>query len=216
MSYDPEPEIERYLSRLSSAAHDLPRARRRELLNEIEQHIRQALAESPCGTQAEMLTLLDQVGDPTEIVDAGSDESEAFTRSGAWEIAAILLLLLGGFVFLVGWLVGVVLLWSSNVWTLRDKLVGTFVIPGGLATAVIFIQLVLIGAVGGSGSGCVHHLDGTTTGVCGGGTSTLTVIGVTAGLVLMLIAPLATAVYLKRRVNQQRQRPRGYPSAVVG
>lgn len=216
MSYDPEPEIERYLSRLSSAAHDLPRARRRELLNEIEQHIRQALAESPCATQAEMLTLLDQVGDPTEIVAAGSDESEALTRSGAWEIAAILLLLLGGFVFLVGWLVGVVLLWSSNVWTLRDKLVGTFVIPGGLATAVIFIQLVLIGAVGGSTSGCVHHLDGTTTGTCSAGTSTLTVIGVTAGLVLMLIAPLATAVYLKRRVNQQKQRPRSYPSAVIG
>jgi hypothetical protein len=48
-------------------------------------------------------------------------------------------------VFLVGWLVGVVLLWSSTVWTLRDKLIGTLVIPGGLATALIVIELSLIG-----------------------------------------------------------------------
>lgn len=217
MSYDPEPEINHYLSRLSSAAHDLPKAKRRELLNEIEQHIRQALAETPCATQAEMLTLLDQVGDPTEIVAAGTEEPEqASTRSAGWEIATILLLLLGGFVFLVGWLVGVMLLWSSNVWTLRDKLLGTFVIPGGLATAVLLIGNVLFAGALGSSSACVHHLDGTTTGSCTGGTSTFAVIGITLGLALVLIAPLVTAAYLKRRLNKQKQRPRGYASDVIG
>lgn len=215
MTYDPEPEIRHYLKRLSRAARDLPRARRRELVNEIEQHIDEALIDTPVDSQAEMLTLLDRLGDPDEIAAAGTDESDEPTRSAAWEIATILLLLLGGFVFLVGWLVGMVLLWSSNAWTLRDKLLGTFVIPGGLATAVLCIQLVLISGVS-SGSGCVHHLDGTTTGCHGGGTSTLAVIGITAGLVLALIAPLVTAIYLKRRLNSQRKHRRAYPSVVTG
>jgi uncharacterized membrane protein len=81
VSYDPEPEIKGYLARLASEAHDLPKARRRELLSEIEQHIRQALAETPCANQAEMLTLLDQVGDPAEIATAASDQPEASAHS---------------------------------------------------------------------------------------------------------------------------------------
>ena len=53
MSYDPEPEIKYYLKRLSKAARDLPRARRRELLSEIEQHIRDALLETPVHNDAD-------------------------------------------------------------------------------------------------------------------------------------------------------------------
>lgn len=217
MSYDPEPEIERYLTRLSSAAHDLPEARRRELVNEIEQHIWQTLAETPCTSQAEMLTLLDQVGDPAEIAAAAVDQPEVTGRSTAWEMATILLLLLGGFVFLVGWLVGVVLLWTSNVWTLRDKLIGTFVIPGGLAAAVLLIQLVLMGAWG-SGSTCsaIIRSNGQAGSTCTGrGASTFSVIGITAGLALTLVAPLVTAVYLKRRLNTQKHRRIGDPSAAI-
>ena len=218
MIYDPEPEIKRYLARLSSAAHDLPKARRRELLAEIEQHIRQTLAEEPCTNQAEMLTLLDQVGDPAEIAAAATDQPEASSRSTGWELATILLLLLGGFVFVVGWLVGVMLLWSSSVWTLRDKLIGTFVIPGGLAAGVVLIQLVLTGAWG-SGSTCsaIVRSNGQVGSTCsGGGASTLAVIGIAAGLALTLVAPLATAIYLKRRLNTQKHRQIGNPSAAIG
>jgi hypothetical protein len=53
-------------------------------------------------------------------------------RRGAHETTTIVLLLLGGFLFLIGWFVGVVLLWLSDVWSTRDKLLGTFVLPGGL------------------------------------------------------------------------------------
>jgi hypothetical protein len=49
------------------------------------------------------------------------------------EAAALVLLLLGGFVFGVGWIVGLVLLWSSSVWTWWEKLLGTLIVPGGLA-----------------------------------------------------------------------------------
>ena len=76
MSYDPEPDIQGYLQRLSGAAHDLPRARREELLDEIEQHIRQGLIETPCANRDELLTLLEQVGDPAEVAAAAEDEPQ--------------------------------------------------------------------------------------------------------------------------------------------
>src|SRR5258706_2632573 len=48
------------------------------------------------------------------------------------EPIAIVLLLIGLGLFAVGWLIGVALLWSSPTWRVRDKLLGTLVLPGGL------------------------------------------------------------------------------------
>lgn len=89
MSYDPEPEIKHYLERLSSAAHDLPKARRRELLSEIEEHIRQALAQTPCANRDEMRTLLEQVGDPDEIATAAEDQPDVGARGRSPAIAYV-------------------------------------------------------------------------------------------------------------------------------
>ena len=193
MSYDPEPEIKHYLKRLSKAARVLPRERRRELLSEIEQHIRETLVETPVHNEAEMLTLLERLGDPDEIAAADSGQAEV-TRSTTMETWAIILLLLGGFVFLVGWLAGVVLLWSSNLWTRRDKLIGTLVIPGGLAPAFFFFSL-----AGGS-----HP------------PSTIEVIGGSVGLALMVVGPIATAIYLGRRLNKRKHNQIGDASAAIG
>jgi|tagenome__1003787_1003787.scaffolds.fasta_scaffold20910961_3 uncharacterized membrane protein len=160
MTYNPEPEIEHYLKRLSKAARDLPRARRRELLSEIEQHIRETLIETPVHNEAEMLTLLDRLGEPEEIAAAASGQPEV-TRATTTETWAIILLLLGGFLFLVGWLAGVVLLWTSNLWTRRDKLIGTLVIPGGLATGMLALSITLTGVGGGQvcvSNGPVHRI----------------------------------------------------------
>ena len=77
MSYDPEPEIQDYLDGLAAAAQDLPQVRRDELLGEIEQHIREAVAEKPCANRDEMLALLAQVGDPAEIAAAAQDPGDA-------------------------------------------------------------------------------------------------------------------------------------------
>lgn len=223
MSYNPEPEIKHYLERLSKAARDLPRARRRELVSEIEQHIRETLAATPVANEAEMLTLLDRLGDPEEIAAVASSRSEV-TRSTTMETWAIILLLLGGFVFLAGWLAGLVLLWSSSLWTRRDKLIGTLVIPGGLATGIVVVELLLIGVGGGqvcSSSGPIHqvgqenstHLGHTT---CTGGTSTAGQIGILIAFAVLLIAPIATAIHLGRRLNKQKRALVGDASAVVG
>src|SRR5947209_19869318 len=101
MTYEPEPEIQRYLERLSTAARHLPRGQRSELVTEIEQHIREALLEAHVDNEAEMLTLLDQIGEPDEIAEAAAGPRTA-TRSTAMETGAIVLLLLGGFLFVVG------------------------------------------------------------------------------------------------------------------
>ncbi len=147
MTYNPEPEIAHYLERLSNAARDLPKGRRSELVAEIEQHIHDAMLETPVDSEADMLTLLDRIGDPEEISAAAGGPTRA-PRSTAMERWAIILLLIGGFLWFIGWIAGVVLLWSSSLWTRRDKLIGTLVVPGGLATAIVAIGFTLAGGVG--------------------------------------------------------------------
>lgn len=91
------------------------------------------------------------MGEPEEIVAAQLPSGAPLVSNakGVHEWAAIILLLIGGFFFGVGWLVGLILLWSSRAWNAVDKLIGTFVLPGGLS-AVLF-ALVL----GGSGETCL-------------------------------------------------------------
>ena len=71
------------------------------------------------------------------MTDAGDGTTD---RGIALEIGALVLLTLGSVVSWVGWLGGVLLLWTSDRWTRRDKLVGTLVLPGGLAAAWWFAR----------------------------------------------------------------------------
>ncbi len=53
------------------------------------------------------------------------------------EVGALVLLLVGGIVLpMFGWLIGVVLLWVSNAWNVRDKVIGTLFVPGGLGLSI--------------------------------------------------------------------------------
>jgi len=121
-----------YLKRLEKTAASLPRARRKELIGEIEAHLSEAL---PVGaSEAEALNVLERLGEPAEIVAEAGAGQASVARAGLNEWLAIPLLLVGVSLFVVGWFVGAVLLWSSRIWTLRDKLIGPLVLPGGLAT----------------------------------------------------------------------------------
>ena len=51
------------------------------------------------------------------------------------------LVLFGGFLALIGWLIGIYMLWSSPTWSFRSKLAGTFLFPGGLFTAAAVLWL---------------------------------------------------------------------------
>ena len=46
------------------------------------------------------------------------------------------LVAVGGFAVGVGWLVGVVWLWSSQTWTRGEKALATLVVPGGIALSL--------------------------------------------------------------------------------
>jgi hypothetical protein len=80
----------------------------------------------------------------------------------------------------------VVLLWRSRVWTLRDKLIGTLLWPGGLVTSTSFATAFLISNAEVCGPGECHD-DGFE----------LAAIPIIAGL----LVPVATSVYLARRAK---------------
>jgi hypothetical protein len=95
--------------------------------------------------------------------------------------AAIALVLAGGVLAGVGWLVGVVLLWTSPAWCTRDKLIGTLVPPGGLAGGV-FLALWTPSLVGSATNWAEQLLAG-----------------------LALVIPFCTAGYLTRQLLQARR-----------
>lgn len=181
-----------YLKRFKREARSLPRARQRELMAEIEEHLDAAI--EPDATDAEVLTVLDRLGEPEDIVAAEQPDTVVNARGGQ-EWAAIFFLLFGGFAVGIGWLAGVVLLWSSNAWTVREKLVGTLVIPGGLG-AVPFWLLVFSTGCGTTSSGrnsCTSD-----------GTALPTQILGWLLLAAILLAPIATAIFLARRAGRTR------------
>lgn len=123
-----------YLHRLERAARRLPRRDRRELVADFGSHLSETTYAGM--SDAEALTVLDRLGEPEEIVEAEQPDAVVDDGRGIQEWAAIILLLLGGFIFGVGWIVGLILLWSSRAWTTGQKLIGTLVVPGGLAAAL--------------------------------------------------------------------------------
>lgn len=200
--------VGRYLAQLQAALRDLPAARREELLEQVSEHIATARAELGAQAgEAEIRMLLERLGDPAAIAaEAGHASDELVepprARPGWLEVAALVLLPIGGIVVpVLGWFVGVALLWISERWSVRDKLLGTLVVPGGLALPLA------LGLFATSPQSCgpapVPASGATQTPVCTGGPpGWLQVLGPVA-LVLLLLAPIATVIYLGVRLRRQ-------------
>jgi hypothetical protein len=194
-----------YLERLEQELADLPNARRREIIEEISEHIEEART-SGAADEAGVRSLLDRLGDPADIaVDARERLGVRPRRSGIFEIAALVLLLVGGVVLpVLGWLVGVALLWASAVWTTRDKLLGTVVVPGGLALPLFLAMFPAYTEA------CSEELDPVSGApisgaqVCTGGPTEALEVLWPILFVALLVAPLVTTVYLARRMRRQR------------
>jgi hypothetical protein len=186
-----------YLERLRRAGRSLPPGRRRDLLADIEGHLSEAI--DPSASDAQALTVLDRLGEPEAIIAAETPAPDELPAGrGTREWAAIVLLLFGGFIFAVGWFAGLILLWNSRAWSTREKWIGTLVIPGGLATSVL-IGLIAIAAptkhICRAIAGVVQHCTNTAA------PSTFPhVLGIPAFAVLVL-APIATSIYLTRRAG---------------
>ena len=186
-----------YLKRLKKAAAILPRARRNELLAEIESHLSEAL---PAGaSEVEALNVLERLGEPAQIVAEAElgPEGAPKDRAGTRESLAVSFLLFGGLLFVVGWFVGLHLLWSSRFWTLRDKLIGTLVVPGGLLPALVLVATSGQTCTGGTGrpTECTPYIS-----------PTMRIVMIT-GWVALVVLPLASAVFLSWRSGKSRVAP---------
>jgi hypothetical protein len=186
-----------YLRRLRRTTLTMPRARRRELLDEITAHIAEARAAGDVPLQR----VLDDLGDPKDIAATGSVRRPLGVR----EIAAVILLLIGGFIFLVGWVVGLVLLWASPRWRWPDKLLGTLVWPFGYLGALYTLMAgAFSNAAANDGSFCGYGCTSTSPG--GGMPQWLGVLI----LVAVFVAPIAMATWLvlrARRAPDPAERP---------
>ncbi len=182
-----------YLKRLRRAAGYLPRARRRELLEAIEAHI----AEARAAGAVPLRGVLDDLGEPEEIAAAASGGVRA--RPGGYQIAAVVLLLAGGVVFFVGWVAGVILLWTSDRWRWYDKLLGTLVWPGGLLGVAIFGALFSVSS--GNGEVCTGGPGQAATCVTQSSGGLPGWLGIVMFAVI-IAAPLAVAIRLLRRATR--------------
>jgi uncharacterized membrane protein len=198
-----------YLKRLSRELSDLPKARRRELMDEIEGHIVEARADLEAESEADIRNLLARLGDPATI--AAEEHTRSGTtprRAGPVEIFALTGLLIGGFVFIVGWFVGVILLWVSDAWSVREKLVGTLLVPGGQFPAffVFFGGIFVTTESCSSGSEIDpvtgDPIPGTFNEVCTGGPSLAAQIIMILIFVVCVVGTFFTTVFLARRMRR--------------
>jgi uncharacterized membrane protein len=216
MSTTPDKLVERYLKHLEVELDDLPRDRRREIVDEIAVHIAEARVGLEQESEADVRNILENLGDPADIAEDARERFEvqqpapaSVYKPGWMEVAALVLLLVGGLILpLVGWVIGVVLLWVSNAWNVRDKIIGTIFVPGGLGSSLFLLFGLGTLEPGASSSSscdvdpatgrvlnCVDETVASSTGV-------LDVLGIVL-LVALVVAPIITTVYLAYRLRRQ-------------
>lgn len=135
-----------YLARLEQALAPLPPARKSELVDDVRSHIAEARRGLADETDADLLNILDKLGDPADIAaDArerlGPQPALPTMPLGLLEIAATVALVLV-------WPAGIALVWLSSAWSQRDKLLATVVLPGSV------LALGILSAISG---GYVRH-----------------------------------------------------------
>ena len=137
----------------------------------------------------------------------GWQPSQPYSESGgglppvrqglSWlEVFAIVLLLVGGFLAGIGWIVGVIFLWLSPRWRLSDKLLGTLVWPGGLAGVILVLSAAALFPASSSGCGASGQLSEVGANSPAGATGQLVATCGAAGPPAWLSALLAIAVVL--------------------
>jgi hypothetical protein len=196
-SREPDRLVKAYLKRLRAASRRLPRKERAELRAQIEDHVRDALPED--ASEAAVRTVLERLGEPDVIVAEQRTRLDLPAQEvGRPERITILFLLFGGFLIGVGWLVGAVRLWSSRAWTTREKLIGTVLVPGGLAMVALIASL----AIEPGGTCLPVRLPGHAVARhCTGGASTLHNAVLAALLIVLVVIPLSTSVFLARHAR---------------
>jgi hypothetical protein len=130
------------MKELREETRGLPRDARESLLEQIEEHLEEAV---PAGaSEASVRDAIEQLGDARMLAAEARDRLDVGpVRAGTREKIAVFALPFGGLLFpVIGWLVGVALLWWSKVWTTREKVIGTLLPPGGLSVMIYLLARV--------------------------------------------------------------------------
>jgi hypothetical protein len=134
--------VQRYMTQLDAALQGVDASRREEILAEVHEHIEQGRDRLDTDDAASVRTLLGKVGDPAAIAaEAGAPSPD----SRRWDAWAPWLIIFGPVASGLGWIAGILILWTSPTWSQRDKLIATFVSPAGLVALVFG----LVAAMGG-------------------------------------------------------------------
>ena len=146
MTITDHPAVAAYLTRFDAVSAHLPAARRQELRADLLEHLVEAI---PAGADdSAVRNALDRLGPPEDIVSAEQPPPPAAPLSApparpslVHEGLAVAFLTAGSFVPVLGWLVGVALLWTSKRWTAGEKLAATLIVPGGPGALVVVVGL---------------------------------------------------------------------------
>lgn len=143
------------------------------------------------------MSTYEETGDPGQ---AYSPPARSGRSVGTREVLALIFLTVGSLLCSVlGWMVGIILLWTSAAWTSREKLIGTLVLPGGLAPAGVFFVFAGLFAASGCGSSSWTGPDGvvhSTKEVCQSGPVPVWLVW--AVLAVLVVAPVITGIWLAR------------------
>lgn len=191
-----------YLAELTLALRILPVEVRREIHSGIAEELR-GLDDGAASQR------IGELGDPKYIAAAALDEVDAgtfpvreSTQDKLWyTLTTVFALLFGSLLALVGWFGGVILLWNSKTWTLRDKIIGTALVPFGPILPFAFMGLWFPSY----SSLSEVNADGNEVFIEGDWDLPAGVGGAVLGVVL-LVAPFATFVYLLIRAWQLKKR----------
>jgi hypothetical protein len=192
--------VRSYLGQLNAALQGVDASRREEILAEVRGHIEEGRTGLDPDDAASVRTLLDRVGDPAAIAAEAGAPSPGSRRWDAW---APWLIIFGPIASGLGWLAGVLILWTSPTWSLRDKLIATLVPLAGLVALFFGLVTALSAAASCPGSASALHASASCT------TSKVTLpLEVAIPLAVVgLAAHLLPPIHLMRARRRQRFNP---------
>jgi hypothetical protein len=188
--------VRRYLAQLDAALQGVDASRREEIVADVHEHIEEGRTGLDPDDTASVRTLLDRVGDPAAIAAEAGAPPPGSRRWDAW---APWLIIFGFIASGLGWIAGVLILWTSPTWSRRDKLIATVVPLAGLVALFFGLVAAFRAAAACPGPATLASTTCTTTkgpalplGVA--------VLLVVAGLAAHLLPP----IHLMRTRRQQR------------